>query len=191
MNRSPGGPVRPKPSLRPPQVGNFAGVTGGALVMGGAAPIPLWFVAACRPRAWFARRSGALVRARPSAATPAGAGGGGRSGARRAGPAAPPPPPALRSLLGEGGRPLGSWGGGGSALLRPVGRGGSGRGGGEGGLLRCPPPPALSGVGLPSFVSGAPPLGYTRAVGRPWASGAARSAASGSVRRGGGEGGGE
>ena len=92
VNRSPGGPVRLKPSLRPPRVGNIAGVTGDALVMGGAAPILFWFVAACRPRAWSARRSGALVRARPSAATPAGAGGGGRWGARLRGPAASPPP---------------------------------------------------------------------------------------------------
>ena len=33
VNRSPGGPVRPKPSLRPPQVGNVAGVSGDALAM--------------------------------------------------------------------------------------------------------------------------------------------------------------
>ena len=65
-------------------------------------------------------------------------------------------------------------------------RGGAG-GGGWAGRSAAPRPPAKLGVGLPSVVSGAPPLGYTRAVGvagRPWALGAARSAANGSVRRG-------
>ena len=80
--------------------------------MGGAASILFWCDAVRRPKAWSARRSGALVWARLSAATPAGAGGWGRWGGRCAGPAAspPPPPPASRSLLGEGGRPLGSGG---------------------------------------------------------------------------------
>ena len=111
VNRSPGGPVRPKPPLRPPRVGNIAGVTSDALVIGGAAPILLCLVAACRPQGRFVQSSGALVRARPSAATRAGAGGRGRWGARRAGQAASPPPrrgpfwgrgasPRLRGLVG-------------------------------------------------------------------------------------------
>ena len=179
VNRPPGGPVRPKPSLRPPRVGNIAGVTGDALAMWDAAPILFWFVTACRTQAWSARRSGALVRARPSAATPAGAGRWGRWGARRAGPAASPPP-ASWSLLGEGGRPLSSGG-----------PGGEWGGGGP------PPLPAPCRVGFqPAILClRRAPLGYPRAAGvagRPWASGAARSAASGSVQRGGGgEGGGE
>ena len=109
VNRPPVGSDRPNPSLCPPRVGNIAGVTGDALVMRGVAPILFRFVVACRPRAWSVRRSGALVLARPSAATPVGTGGGGRRGARRAGPAASPPR-ASRSLLGEGRRPLGSGG---------------------------------------------------------------------------------
>ena len=78
--------------------------------MGGAASILFWRAAVRRPEAWSARCSGALVWARLPAVTPAGAGGWGRWGARFAGQAASPPPPASRSLLGEGGRPLGSGG---------------------------------------------------------------------------------
>ena len=184
VNRLPGGPANPEPSLCPPRVGNIAGVTGDAQVRGGAAPILFWFVAVCPPRAWSARRSGALVRAR-SAATPAGAGGGGRWGARRAGPAAPPPPRVAVPSGGGGASPR-LRGGGGSALLRPAGRGGSGGGGGG---LRRPPPPRLVGCRPAILCLRCAPLGYTRAVGvagRPWASGAARSAANGSARRGGG-----
>ena len=101
------------------------------------------------------------------------------------------PPPGVASLVGEGGRRLGSGGAGGR---RPCGSqaGGEQGGGWEGGPLRCSPPPCP--VGWP--VAPAPvilclrraPLGYTRAfgvAGQPWASGAARSAASGSVWRGG------
>ena len=112
--------------------------------------------------------------ARPAAATPAGSG-----------PAASPSL-ASRSLLGGGGRPLGSGGAEGRSC-GPQAGGGCGRGGG--GAPRRP-------VGRrPAFrcPRRAPP-GYTRAVGvagRPRASGAVRSAADGSVRRGGGgEGGG-
>ena len=190
VDRSLGGPFRPETSLCPPRMGNIVGVTGDALVMGGSAPILFWCAAACRPRAWSGRRSGALVQARPSAATPAGAGGLGRWGARRAGPAAPPPPPASRSLLGEGGHPLGSGGPGRRLSCGSQARGGSG--GGGGGAAPPPPrPPRL--VRCPPAIlclRRAPP-GYTRAVGvagRLWASGAARSAANGSVRRGRGEG---
>ena len=168
MNRSPRGPNRPKPSLRPPRVGNIVGLTGNALVMGGAAPILFRFVVACRPQAWSVRSSGALVRARLSAATPAGAGGGGRWGARRAGPAASPPP-RRGPFWGRGGVPSARRGRrfGAPAARRPGGSGGGGRGG----RSAAPHPPAPSGVGLPSFVSGAPSMGYTRAVGvagLPW-----------------------
>ena len=166
VNRSPGGPVRPKPSLRPPRVGNVAGVTGDALAIGGAAPILLWFVAACRRRAWSARHSGALVRARPSAATPGRAGGGGRCGVRRAGPATSPPPRRGRF-----------WGRGGVASApggRRVGRscgpqvgGGSRGGGGRGGRSAAPRPPARSNVCLPSFVSGTSPQGILVLRGSP------------------------
>ena len=77
----------------------------------------------------------------------------GRWGARCAGPAASPSP-ALRSLLGEGGRPLGSGGAGGRSC------GSQARGGSGGGGWGAPPrPPAPSGVGLPSVVSGVPPRG--------------------------------
>ena len=104
----------------------------------------------------------------------------------------PHPPPASRSLLGEGGRPLGSGGDGGSALLRPSSRGGE-RGGGEGGPLCRPTPPRPVGCRPAIPCLRCAPPGYTRAVGvagRPQASGAARSAANGSVRRGGGREGG-
>ena len=106
--------------------------------MGGAASILFWCAAVRRPQAWSARRSGALVWARPSAAIPAGAGGWGRWGARCAGPAASPPP-ASRSPLGEGGRPLGS----GGAQGRSCGpQAGGGAGGGGAGA--APPLPVPS-----------------------------------------------
>ena len=127
MDRLPGGPFRPEPSLCPPRMGNGHGG-----VMGGAAPI------LCRPRAWSARRPSALVRARPSAATPAGAGGWGRWGAPRAGPAAPPPPPRRGPFSGRGGVPSAPGGRrvGAPAVLKPGGE----RGGGGGGA--APPPRA-------------------------------------------------
>ena len=157
--------------------------------MGGAASILFWCAAVRRPQAWSARCSGALVWACLSAATPAGAGGWGRWGARCAGPAASPPP-ASWSLLGQGGRPLGSGGAEGCSCGSRV-RGGE-RGGGGGGAA----PPAQRPVGRwPAIrcLRRAPP-GYTCDVGvagRLRASGAVQLASSGSVRRGGGlEGGG-
>ena len=163
MDRSPGGPCRPEPSLCPPQVGNIVRVTGDALVKGGAAPILFWCAAACCPRAWSARRSGVLVRARPSAATPAGAGGWGRSGARCAGRAGSPP---LRRgpFCGRGGvaSAPGGWRVGAPAALKSGGE----RGGG-GGRSAAPRHPASSGVGLPSFVSGAPTRGILVLWGLP------------------------
>ena len=102
------------------------------------------------------------------------------------------PPQATLSPPGERGQPPGPRGGGGPASPRLAGWGGMGGEGGEGGPRRHSSPPCP--VGRP--VAPAPatlclrrtPLGYTRAVGvagRPWASGTARSAASGSVWRGG------
>ena len=131
-----------------------------------------------------ALRLGPCMWARPSAATPAGAGGWGRCSARWAGPAAPPPPPALRSLLGEEGRLLGS----GGAQGRSCGsQAGWGEGGGVGGA--APPPPSPVGRRPAIRCLQRVPPGYTRAAGvagRPRASGAVQSAANGSVRRGGG-----
>ena len=102
----------------------------------------------------------------------------------------PPPPPASRSLLGEGGRPLGS---GGAEGCSCGSQGGGGpRGGRMGGPLRRPPPPRPVGRQPAIRCLRRAPPGYNRAVGvarRPWASGSARSAANGSVRRM-GEGGG-
>ena len=133
VNRSPAAPS----DLNPPSaLPEWAMVMGG--VRGGGASILFWCAAVRRSQAWSARRSGALVWARPSVATPAGAGGLGRWGAQCAGPAASPPL-ASRSLLGEGGRPLGS----GGAEHRSCGpqAWGGGRGGGLGGPPRRSPPP--------------------------------------------------
>ena len=66
---------------------------------------------------------------------------------------------------------------------------GGGAGGGVGGPLRRPPPPRPVGRRPATRCLRRAPPGYTRALGvagRPWASGAARSAANESVRRGGG-----
>ena len=132
--------------------------------MRGAASILFWCAAVRRPQAWSARRSGALVWGRPSAATPLGAGGWGRWGARRAGPAASPPP-RVAVPSGEGG-PSPRVRGGGGSLLWPSSRGG-GAGGGGGGRPTAPRPPAPSGVGLPSVVSGVPPRGILVPWGLP------------------------
>ena len=185
VDRSPGGPCRPEPPLRPPLVG-----CGHGRVMGGAAFILFWCAAVRRPQAWSARCSGALVWARLSAATPAGAGGWGRWGARCAGPAASPPPPASRSLLGEGGRPLGSEGAEGRSCGPQAG--GGGRGGGGGGGAAPPAPPRRRASACHPLSPACPPGVYScrggcRAaagvgrgpVGRQWVSAA-----------GGGEGGG-
>ena len=179
MDRSPGGPFRPEPSLCPPRVGNGHG--GGH---GGRGPHSVLVRRRVPPRG--------LVRARLQIAGVGSPVGRDPRGSRRLGAlgravcrCSRTPPPASRSLLKEEGRPPGSWGG-------AEGRSCSPQAGG--GLSAAPRPPAPLGVGLPSVVSGVPPLAYTCAVGvagRPWASGAARSAANGSVRRGGGGRGGE
>ena len=132
VDRSPGGPFRPEPSLCPPRGGNGHG--GGH---GGRGPLT---VLVCRrvPPPGLVRAP--LRRAcvgSPLGRAPPGAGGSRRWGARCAGPAASPPP-SSRSLLGEGGRPLGSGGAEGRSC-GPQAGGGSG-GGGVGGPLRRPPP---------------------------------------------------
>ena len=136
--------------------------------------------------------SGALVRARPSAATPAGAGGWWRWGAQCAGPAATPPPPPRRGpFWGRGGVPSGPGGAEGRSF-GPQAWGG-GAGGGMGGPPHRPPSPRPVGRRPAIRCLRRAPPGYTRAVGVarwPRASGAARSAANGSVRPGvGGRGG--
>ena len=151
--------------------------------MGGAAPILLRFVFACRPRAGSVRRSCALLWVRRPVATPAGAGGGGRGGAQRAGPAAPPPPPpGVAVPSGGGGTP-------------PLPRGGQRAGGGVGGergggaAVLHPPAPGGWSMALVPAPLGTPP-GYTRSAGvarQPWALRAAWLAAGGSVWRMGGE----
>ena len=106
------------------------------------------------------------------------------------------PPPGVAVPSGGGGTSPRLRGGGGPAPLRLAGRGGAG-GGREGGPFRCSPPPCSVGwpVASPPVILclWRAPLEYIRAVGvaeLPGASGAARSAASGSLWRGGGEGGG-
>ena len=144
MNCSLGGPVRPKPSLRPLRVGHTAlvhrrvplpGVVGASLWCAGAGP-PF----GRDPRG--SRRRGALRRVACGSICV--------------------PPPASRSLLGEGGRPLGA---GGAEGRRSCGPQDGGEGGG--GELRRSRPPAPSGVGVSSFVSGAPPWGMLVLWGLP------------------------
>ena len=175
------GSLRLTPSLCLPWAGYNAGVIGDAQVTGGAAPILLRFVVACRLRAWFLRCPCALVWVRPPVATPAGAGGGGCGGARLAGPAAPPEGVAVPPGGGwTPPLPRGGWRAGAPAGRRRGGNWG-GRGGGE---RRCPLPPWSRQVGTPP--------GYIRSAGaarQPLALGAAWPAAGGSVWRGGGGGG--
>ena len=166
--------------LNPPSaLPEWAMVMGG--VMGGAASILVWCAAMRRPQAWSARPSGALVWARPSAATPAGAGSGGRWAC------------VVQVQPHGGGGASPRFRGGGGSLLWTSSWGG-GAGGGGGGAAPPPPAPPPRRASACHPLSPAGPPGYSRAVrvaGRPRASGAARSAANGSVRRGGGgEGGG-
>ena len=161
-----GGPWTAPPGapadLNPPSaLPEWAVVTGG---LGGARP-PYCSVARVAPARW----RGLAPRPRPP----------------REQVQPHPPPPASRSLLGGGASPRLRGGGGPLLWLPSWGRCGGGGGGG------APPPPRPVGR-RPAFrcPRRAPP-GYTRAVGvagRPRASGAVRSAADGSVRRG--EGGG-
>ena len=196
MDRSPGGPLRSEPPLALPEWVVVMGGSWGARppYCSGAPPC-----AAPRlgPRDAPARWCGLAGRPRPPRKLAAGG-----AGARgvQVQPHPPPPnptqpnptpPPPSRSLLGEGGRPLGSGGGGGSLLWPSSWGGGSGEGG-MGGLPHRPPSPRPVGRRPAIRCLRRAPPGYTRAVGvagRPRASGAARSAANGSVRRGEGGGG--
>ena len=76
-----------------------------------------------------------------------------------------PPPRFAVPSGGGGGVPSapGGWGFGAPAALKPGGE----QGGGRGGRSAAPHPPAPSGVGLPSFVSGAPPRGILVLWGLP------------------------
>ena len=155
-------PGAPSDLIPPSALPEWAMVMGG--VMGGAAPILFWCAAVCCPQAWSARRSGALVWARPSAATPAGVGGWGRRGARCAGPDASPPSPRCGPFWGRGGVPSAP----GGRRVAPVSlKLGGGAGGEAGGRSAAPRPPASSGVGLPSVVSSAPPRGILVPWGLP------------------------
>ena len=161
MDRSPRGPLRPEPSLCPLRVGNGHG--------GGHGGRGLHTVLVHRrvPPRGLVR---ALLR-RAGVGSPVGRN---PRGSRRLGVLGravcrssriPPPPPASRSLLGEGGCPLGSGGAEGRSC-GPQAWGGGRRGGGWwGGRSPAPRPPAPSGVGLPSVISGAPP---PRGILVPW-----------------------
>ena len=159
VDRSPGGPCRPEPPLCPPWVG-----CGHGWVMWGVAPI--LFRCAVAPARWC----GLPPRPRPP----------------REQVQPHPPPPASRSLLGGGGRPLGSGGAEGRSS-------GSLTWGGSGGGLEGPPPrpPAPSGVGLPSVAPVVPPRGILVPWGLPGGRGRrARSGRPPTAQCGGGGGGG-
>ena len=143
----------------------------------------------CRPQAWsvpaLARWCGLARRPRPPREQAAGG-----AGARGVQVQPSPPPPRCGLFWGRGGVPSAP----GGRRVAPVALrlGGGARGGGGGGPLRRPPPPRPVGRRSAIRCLRRAPSGYTRAVGvagRPWASGAARSAANGSVQQG-GEGGG-
>ena len=174
-----GGPWTPPPGA-PSDLNPPSALPKWAMVMGGSWRARPPYCSGAPPCA--APRLG--PRAAPASWCGLGAAGWGRWGARCAGPATSPPP-ASRSLLGEGGRPLGS----GGTEGRPCGpqAGGGSGGGGWGGRSAAPRHPAPSGIGLPSVVSGAPPRGILPPWGLPGGrvSGAALSAAIGSVPRGG------
>ena len=184
MDCSPGGSFRPEPPLCPPRVGNgHGGGHGGrgphTVLVRRRAPSPSLVRVPLR-RAGVGSPVGRDPRGSKRLGAP------GRAVCRSS---RTPHPPASRSLLGEGGRPLGS----GRAEGRPCGpQLGGGEGGGMGGPPHRPPPPRPIGRRPAISCLRCAPLGYTRAVGvagRPRASGAARSAANGSVRGGGGGGG--
>ena len=123
------------PSLCLPWAGNKAGVLGVALAMEGVAPIPLWFVLACCPRASSVWRPGVVAWVRLSIVVPAGAGGWGVG----AGPA-PASLPGATVLPGGGGiipSVSGGVGAGAPVACGPMG-GVEGQGGGS---RRGSPPP--------------------------------------------------
>ena len=154
--------------------------------MGGAASILFWCAAVRRFQAWSARCSGALVWARLSAASPAGAGGWGRWGARCAGTAAPPPPRVAVPPGGGGASPR-LWGRRGS-LLWPSSLGG-GAGGGWGG--RPPAPLPRQASACHPLSPACPPGVYSCRAGCRAAAGVGRGRPPmGQCGGGGGEGGG-
>ena len=183
VDRSPGGPFRPEPSLCPPRVGNGHG--GGH---GGRGPHTV-LVRRRVPRRGLVR---ALLR-RAGVGSPVGRDPRGSRQLEALGRAvcrsSHTPPPRVAIPSGGGGASPRLRGGGGS-LLWPSSWGGE-RGGGGGGRSATPRPPRPVGRRPAIRCLRCAPPGYTRAVGvagRPWASGAARLAANGSVRAGGGGG---
>ena len=187
VDRSPGGPFRPEPSLCPPPSGQWSwGGSWGARppYCSGAPPCA---APRLRPRAAPARWRGLARRPRPLREQAAG--GAGARGVQVQ--PHPPPPSRCGPFWGRGFVPSAP----GRRRVAPVALklGGGSVGGGLGGPLCRPPPPRHVGRRPAIRCLRRAPPGYTRAVGvagRPRASGAARSAANGSVRRGGGGGGG-
>ena len=136
VDRSPRGPFRPEPPLCPPRVGNgHGGGHGGrglhTVLVRRRAPSP-GLVRAPLRRAG----AGSPVGRDPRGCRRLGASG---HAVCRSSRTPPPPPPASRSLLGEGGRPLGS----GGRRVAPVALkpGGGERGGRGGGAAPSPPSP--------------------------------------------------
>ena len=182
-------PPGPPADLNPPSaLPEWAVVMGGSL---GARPpycsgAPPCAAPKLGPRIAPARWYGLACRPRPPREQAAGG-----AGARGVPVHPHPRPPASRSLLGEGGRALGSGGAEGRSCGSQAGGGGRG-GGGAGGA--APPPPRPVGRRPAICCLRRAPPGYTRAVGaagRPRAWSAVRSAANGSVRQRGGGGGGK
>ena len=136
------------------------------------------------PRAAPARWCGLAHRSQPPREQAAGG-----AGARGVQVQLRPPPPRRGPFWGRGGVPSapGGWRVGAPAALKPEG------GAGGGGALCRPPPRRPVGCRPAILCLRHAPPGYTRAVGvasGPWVSGAARSAANGSVQRGRGKEGG-
>ena len=140
----------------PPGVGYIAGVTGDPLVMGGAAPILLWIVAACRPSD-VVRAS--LRRAGAGSPVSRDLRGRWRRGAlgRAACGSSCVHPPRVAVPSGGGGASPASGGAEGRRLCGPQAGGGA-RGGGGGAAPRLPAP-------LPCPVSASHPLSPARPPG--------------------------
>ena len=187
VDRSPGRPCRPEPPLCPPRVGNgHGGGHGGrglhTVLVRRRAPSP----GLVRAPLWRAG-VGSPVGGDPRGSRQLGAPGRAVCRSSRL------PPPRVAVASGEGGGVPSAPGG---RRVAPVAlkRGGERGGGGSGGPPHHPPPPRPVGRRPAIRCLRRAPPGYTRVVGvagRPRASGAARSAANGSVRRGGGGSGGE
>ena len=159
LDRSPGGPFRPEPPLCPPRVGNGHG--GGHGVRRRAPPsgvvrAPLRRAGVGSPVGRDPRGSRRLEAL-------------GRAVCR----SSRIPPPASRSLLGEGGRPLGSGGAEGRSC-GPRARGG-GRGGGGGAALPPPVPPPRRASACHPLSPACPPWVYSCRGGCRAAAGVRRS----------------